>query len=92
VYLDPSSRTGMLTARGLPPVEPGHAWQLWFVRGNERVSGGVVWPDRSGNCYSMISVPADVGSFETMGMTEEPGQGSAWPTSQRVLWGKISDQ
>jgi hypothetical protein len=92
VYLDPSSRTGMLTARGLPPVEAGHAWQLWFVRGNERVSGGVVWPDRAGNCYSMISVPPDVDSFETIGVTEEPWQGSAWPTTQRVLWGKISDQ
>jgi hypothetical protein len=92
VYLDPSSGTGMLTARGLPPVSPGHALQLWFVRGNERVSGGLVWPDRAGNCSSIISVPPDVDSFETIGVTEEPGQGSAWPTTQRILWARIADQ
>src|SRR5207249_1816308 len=31
IYLDPSSGSGMLMARGLPPVEAGHAFQLWFV-------------------------------------------------------------
>jgi len=89
VYLDPNSRTGMLTARGLPPVQPGHAWQLWFVRGNERVSGGLLWPDRLGNGYTLIQVPPDVTSFEGIGVTEEPGTGSAWPTTQRIMGGAI---
>jgi len=89
VYLDPNSGTGMLTARGLPPIPPGHVWQLWFVRGGERVSGGVLWPDRLGNGYTLIQVPADVQSFEQMGVTEEPGTGSAWPTSQRIMGGSI---
>lgn len=89
VYLDPNSRTGMLTARGLPPVQPGHAWQLWFVRGNERVSGGVLWPDRMGNGYTLIQVPPDVQTFEGIGVTEEPGAGSAWPTTPRVMGGPI---
>jgi hypothetical protein len=81
----------MLMARGLPPVQPGHAWQLWFVRGNERVSGGVLWPDRMGNGYTLIQVPPDVQSFEGIGVTEEPGQGSAWPTSPRIMGGRIKE-
>jgi hypothetical protein len=85
VYLDPTSRTGMLTARGMPPVQPGHVWQLWFVRGNERLSGGLLWPDHYGNGYCLLQVPADLQTFEGIGVTEEPGQGSAWPTSPRVL-------
>ena len=89
VYLDPNSRTGMLTARGLPPIQPGHAWQLWFVRGNERVSGGVLWPDRLGNGYTLIQVPSDVQTFEGIGVTEEPGPGSAWPTTPRIMGGPI---
>jgi hypothetical protein len=89
VYLDPNSRTGMLTARGLPPIPAGHVWQLWFVRGNERISGGLLWPDRLGSGYAIIQVPPDVQSFDQMGVTEEPGTGSAWPTTQRVMGGSI---
>ena len=85
VYLDPSSRTGMLMARGLPPVQSGHAFQLWFVRGNERISGGVLWPDHYGNGYALIQVPPDLGSFEGIGVTEEPGNGSEWPTTPRIM-------
>jgi Anti-sigma-K factor rskA, C-terminal len=92
VYLDPSSRTGMLTARGLPPIPSGHVWQLWFVRGNERVSGGLLWPDRLGNGYTLLQVPADVQSFEGIGVTEEPGTGSAWPTTQRIMGGSIKPE
>jgi anti-sigma-K factor RskA len=92
VYLDPSSRTGMLTARGLPPIPQGHAWQLWFVRGNERVSGGMLWPDRMGNGYTLIQVPADLQSYEVIGVTEEPGQGSAWPTTPRIMDGRIKEE
>jgi len=89
VYLDPNSRTGMLTARGLPPIPAGHVWQLWFVRGSERISGGLLWPDRMGSGYAIIQVPPDIQSFDQMGVTEEPGTGSAWPTTQRIMGGSI---
>ena len=92
VYLDPNSRTGMLTARGLPPIPQGHVWQLWFVRGSERISGGLLWPDRMGNGYTLIQVPPDVQSFDQMGVTEEPGTGSAWPTTQRIMGGSIKPE
>jgi hypothetical protein len=88
VYLDPSSGTGMIMCRNLPPLEPGHAWQVWFVRGSERVSGGMLWPDGYGNGYTLISVPQDLQSFDSIGLTDEPGnggKGSAWPTTPRVL-------
>jgi hypothetical protein len=85
VYLDPSTGTGMVMCHNLPPVEPGHAYQVWFVRGTERVSGGMLWPDRNGNGYTLIEVPTDLQSFEWIGLTDEPGSGSLWPTSPRVV-------
>jgi hypothetical protein len=88
VYLDPSSGSGMVMCHNLPPVEPGHAWQVWFVRGSERVSGGMLWADGSGNGYTLIDVPRDMDSYESIGLTDEPannGRGSAWPTTPRVL-------
>jgi anti-sigma-K factor RskA len=85
VFLDPNSGTGMLMCHDLPPVEQGHAYQIWFVRGNDRVSGGMLWPDRSGDGYTMIQVPSDLQSFDSIGLTDEPGTGSAWPTTARVM-------
>jgi hypothetical protein len=85
VYMDPSSGQGMLMCRNLPPVAQGRAYQVWFVRGNERVSGGLLWPDPHGNGYALIRVPTDVMSFESIGVTDEPSTGSAWPTTPRII-------
>ncbi|MBV9324072.1 MAG: anti-sigma factor [Chloroflexi bacterium] len=89
VFMDPNSGTGMLMCHDLPPVEQGHAYQVWFVRGNDRVSAGMLWPDHSGDGYTMIQVPPDVQSFDSIGLTDEPGNGSAWPTTPRVIGAPI---
>jgi hypothetical protein len=85
VYMDPLSGTGMVTCHNMPPLEQGHAYQVWFVRGNERVSGGLIWPDHYGNGYTLIKVPPDLQSFDSVGLTDEPGTGSDWPTTPRVI-------
>jgi hypothetical protein len=85
IYMDPNSGTGMLMCRNMPPIEQGHAYQVWFVRGNERMSAGLLWPDRSGDGYALIKVPKDLQSFDSIGVTDEPGSGSPWPTTPRVI-------
>jgi hypothetical protein len=91
VFMDPKSGTGMLMCHGLPQLEQGHGYQIWFVRGNDRVSAGMLWPDRSGDGYTMIQVPPDVQSFDSIGLTDEPGNGSAWPTTPRVVGAPIKE-
>jgi hypothetical protein len=91
-FLDPQSGTGMLMCHGLPPVEQGHAYQIWFARGNDRVSAGMLWPDRSGDGYTMIQVPPDVQSFDSIGLTDEPGNGSEWPTTPRVIGAPLNSE
>ncbi len=85
VFLDPASGTGMLMCHDLPPLGQGQAYQIWFVRGNDRVSAGMLWPNRSGDGYTMIQIPPDLQSFDSIGLTVEPGTGSKWPTTPRVL-------
>jgi anti-sigma-K factor RskA len=89
VYMDPLSGTGMLMCHDMPLIEQGHAYQVWFMRGNTPVSAGLLWPDRSGNGYALIQVPADLQNFDSIGLTDEPGTGSAWPTTQRVIGGPL---
>jgi hypothetical protein len=90
-YLDPASRKGMVSLHELPPLQPGHAWQVWFTCGTERVSGGMVWPDRYGNAYTFIQLPQNLQSCESMNLTEEPGSGSRWPTSPGTVWGRVRE-
>jgi Anti-sigma-K factor rskA len=91
IYMDPGSGTGMVMCHNLPPIQQGHAYQIWFVRGQERVSGGLLWPDHYGNGYTLIQVPQDVQSFDSIGLTDEPGTGSAWPTTPRVIGTRLKD-
>jgi len=85
VYMDPLSGTGMLMCHDMPPIEGGHAYQVWFMRGNTPVSAGLLWPDHSGNGYAIIQVPTDLQNFDSIGVSDEPGTGSQWPTTPRVI-------
>jgi hypothetical protein len=92
LYLDPATRQGMIMVHDLPPLEPDRGWQLWYQRGNERVSGGMLRFDATGTGYTILSLPPDVTTFETVGVTNEPSTGSTWPTSNaRAVWARLRD-
>ena len=40
VYMDPLSGTGMVMCHNMPPLEQGHAYQVWFAATGERYSPG----------------------------------------------------
>jgi Anti-sigma-K factor rskA len=80
LYLDASSSAGLLTVRRVSWAY-GRALQLWFGRGDQWVSGGLVWPDGSGNGAGPISVPADLDTFNFVSVTGEPPTGSEAPTT-----------
>lgn len=89
IYLDPRSGNGMVMIRDLPPLPADRSWQVWFVRGSERVSGGLLYPGPSGAGYAIIAVPPDLQTFESVGITQEPRAGSPAPTSPRVIGSRL---
>lgn len=91
IYMDPASGQGMVMCHNLPPIEQGHTYQIWFVRGPERVSAGLLWPDHYGNGYALIQVPSDLQSFDSIGLTVEPNTGSAWPTTPRIVGTRLKE-
>ncbi|MGI9147752.1 MAG: anti-sigma factor [Chloroflexota bacterium] len=89
--MDPPSGTGMLMCHNMPPLEQGHAYQVWFVRSKQ---AGLRRPDLAGRlrqCYTLIQVPTDLQDFDSVGLTDEPGSGSRWPTTPQVIGTPLKD-
>jgi hypothetical protein len=89
LYCRKNSRVGILTATDLPPLSSGRAYQLWLIRDGQRLSGGMLTVDPAGRGVLTIQAPEPLGDYQYVGMTEEPYEGSAGPTGQRVLSGQI---
>lgn len=85
VYLDPRSGAGMVMVHDLPPVQSGRGWQLWYVGGADRVSGGMLRVGADGTGYSIVTVPRNLEEFQRLGITEEPVDGSPAPTTPRLM-------
>lgn len=91
VYVDPDSGEGMLMVRNLPPLPPGHSYQLWVVGadGRRQSAGLLTWTDRQGNGYTLIRCPETLARWQSFGVTLEPAGGSPGPTGPRLLGGAI---
>lgn len=89
-YLDPGRRGRWirLVARGLPRLEPGEAYQLWLIHGQERRSGGVFIVDASGGGSLAVWVPDDV-PVDSLGVSREPDPYGTAPRGPRVLYGRL---
>ena len=79
----------LLSARDLPPLSQGMAYQLWLRRGEYRISGGVFKVDESGSGMLIFTTTEPIGTFEAMGITPEPEGGSEGPTAPPVVTGAI---
>lgn len=78
-----------LVASGLPILERGHCYQLWWVHTDgTRASGGIFWEDDAGSAITLVDAPEDITDLRWFGVTEEPYPGSEAPTGPSVLGGR----
>ena len=89
IWTDPSSGQGMMMAQGLPPPDSAHVYQVWLVRGDQRVSAGYLYQVGGGAHYSILQAPGSLADYQRVGVTLEPAGGSSAPTTPRVIGGEI---
>ena len=85
----PEDTEATLVVEDLPPLQEGRQYQLWLIREGKRTNGGVFSVSSEGYGCLLIASPAPVGSYEALGVTEEPTGGSPGPTGRRVLGGNL---
>jgi anti-sigma-K factor RskA len=84
---EPDRRFAVLHMWGLDPLEARQSYQAWLMREDgTRVSAGLFAADPNSIFTSaVLTSPAPVGEFRSLGVTIEPAGGSAEPTGPRVL-------
>jgi anti-sigma-K factor RskA len=86
---NPSTRQGLLLARGLPAAPAGHAYELWALAGAQPVPAGVFSVDAGGRALLRLPpLPADH-TFDAFAVTLEPVPGVPKPTGPMHLLGKV---
>lgn len=73
-----------LEAQGLPPLEPGEAYQLWLIKDGKRRSGGVFVVDGTGAGGVAAWLPGSV-EFDALGITREPDPLGQQPRGPKVM-------
>ena len=82
---DPNSQSAVLVIVGLTPLEAGKTYQVWLIEGDAPVSAGLLKVDGNGQGVLVVSSETPIGSFDALGISVEPEEGSLLPTGDIVV-------
>ncbi len=86
---NPTTRQGLLLARGLPAAPAGHAYELWALAGAQPVPAGVFTVDAAGRGLLRLQPLPEGHTFDAFAVTLEPTPGVPKPTGPMHLHGKV---
>lgn len=87
--VNPERGSAMVLTRALEPQEDKD-YQLWLIRGDEKVSAGILHTDASGATVARVAEEALAGGRpDAFAVTVEPRGGMPQPTGPIVLLGKM---
>ena len=86
---NPTTRQGLLLARGLPAAPAGHAYELWALAGAQPVPAGVFSVDAGGRALLRLPALPEGHTFDAFAVTLEPAPGVPKPTGPMHLHGKV---
>jgi hypothetical protein len=89
IMWDVNSKTGLIYARNMPPLNADKVYQLWLLKDDVRVSGGTFTVSPDGVGSMIFTAPDPISEFNAAGITEEPMGGSDEPTSAPVCSGQL---
>ena len=75
----------MLMAKGLPAAPKGMAYQLWYIKDNQKMPGKLFTPDVAGNGILEDQVPTVARDKAVFAITLEPENGVQSPTGSIYL-------
>jgi anti-sigma-K factor RskA len=86
---NPSARTGLLLATGLPQTPIDKAYELWGIAGAEPVPAGVFVVNERGQALFRLPPLPETKIFDKFAVTLEPAGGVPKPTGTMFLLGSL---
>jgi anti-sigma-K factor RskA len=87
---DPNSQSAVLVVSGLDPLPVGKIYQIWLIEGESPKSAGLLNVDDFGQGVSILTPDEAIASFDALGVSIEPKEGSPQPTGDIVLLGEFN--
>lgn len=79
-------RRAVLVAEGLPPVDEGKTLQIWVIKDDVPMPGGVFKP---GEKLVSVAVEGSLANADMVAVTVEPAGGSSAPTTDPMLFADL---
>ena len=89
ILVDPGQDGGVLVVSALEELDRSLQYQLWLIKDGLRTSGGTFSVSAGGTARLPIASTRPLAAFDAFGITIEPYGGSAGPTGDKVLGGKV---
>ena len=89
LYGSGDNMTVELKAWGMPPCKSEEYYVLWFVEGEERVSGGSFTVGPSGRVEVNLNAPEFASDYPQVGVTRETAHGSPGASDDKMLGGEL---
>ena len=89
MFLSATRTNALVVVFGLPPMAGDKTYQLWLISDGTRVSGGMFTVNERGYGMAAVEAPVPLKSYKSVGVTDEPKGGSAWPTGKKVMGGEL---
>jgi anti-sigma-K factor RskA len=85
------SRTGsaVLVVSGLNQLAAGSIYEFWLINDNGAVAAGLFRVDEQGQAILQVAQNYTPGTYNAIGVSIEPERGSAQPTGDIVMLGKV---
>lgn len=91
VVLDPERDQAVLSVNNLDPLPDDLTYQLWLIKGDERISAGTfeITPADNGSSTYIFSAES-LKPFDAIGISIEPAGGSEQPTGTTVMLASLN--
>ena len=84
-YWSASLAKAVLVTEGLEELEPGQAYELWLVRGETPISGGVFTTSGDGEATAVVDEPMHDGDVIAVTIEEAGGSPTGLPTTDPII-------
>lgn len=74
---------------GLPELPSNEYYELWFIKGEDRISGGTFTVNSEGRARVNLNAPEVAMDYKNIGITSETSPGDPGPSPTKVLGGTL---